>query len=118
MTPMPEDLPDPADEAPLPQLPEAAPVVTTSQAIKDSVSARAMLVGIPAGIYKALTDSYEWFMGFAKEAGPEIVATKTAMGPFDALVKMTPTLALWLTIAVLCVVFARKIADRKAGTSV
>lgn len=115
LAPMPDEA---AGETPLPQSVEAAPVATVGEAITQSATIKTVAVAAPGAIYALFEQAYDWLFGVAKEAGPEILALKTTLTPFDALLKMTPTVLMLLTVIGLAVVVVRKISDRRAGTSV
>lgn len=101
---------DPAVD-PMPQAaaPEKPSVI---QAAKESWTVRLGVGGIASWIGKTALDGYEWAFGIAKEAGPEIMALKTAIGPFDPLLKATPALLSLLIVAALGGVIIRRLQTR------
>lgn len=89
---------------------EAKPPVT--QVAKESWTVRLAAGGIFSAVGKAAIDGYDWLFGVAKEAGPEILSLKTAIGPFDPLLKATPALLSLLIVAALAGVIVRKLQTR------
>jgi lysozyme len=109
------------EEEPVPAMPqrvEEAPAASVKEAVTTSGTIKAAILALPGAVYGVFEQSYDWLFGVAKQAGPEVIALKTTLTPFDALLKMTPTVLAILTIIGLTVVVGRKIADRRAGTSV
>lgn len=102
----------------MPQRVEAAPVATVKEALTASASVKAAAVAVPGAAYSLFERGYDWLFGIVKEAGPEIVSLKTQLSPFDALLKLTPTVLMLLTLVGLTVVIVRKVASRRSGTSV
>lgn len=99
------------DEPAMPQkVDEAKPSVTS--VAKESVTVKLAGGGIFAAIGKAAMDAYDWLFSVAKEAGPEVLALKTSIGPFDPLIKATPAILTLLVVAALGGVIIRKIQTR------
>lgn len=96
---------------PIPQrVEEAKPSVVTT--VKESPTIWASFVAMMSTIGGGLSQGYEWIFGVAREAGPEVLALKTTISPFDALVKLTPAVLLMITVAAISYVVIRKISKR------
>ncbi len=99
------------DEPSMPQkVDEAKPSVTS--VAKESVTVKLAAGGILSAIGKATMDAYDWLFSVAKEAGPEVLALKTSIGPLDPLIKATPAILTVLVVAALGGVIIRKIQTR------
>ncbi len=85
---------------------------TVAETAKESVTVKLAGGGIFAAIGKATMDAYDWLFSVAKEAGPEVLALKTSIGPFDPLIKATPAILTVLVVAALGGVIIRKIQTR------
>ncbi len=112
----PHDETKPVPDEPMPQAVAPAPVsvvktVKTSQTIKGAILAALAFLADKA------VSAYDWLFSVAKEAGPEVLSLKTAVGPFDALfglLKASMPLVLGaLTIAGIWIVIARRISAAK-----
>ncbi len=101
---------DPAAE-PMPQAvePETPTIGATA---KESVTVKLAAGGILSAVGKATMDAYDWLFSVAKEAGPEVMALKTSIGPFDPLIKATPAILTVLVVAALGGVIVRRLQTR------
>jgi lysozyme len=108
-----------ADDAPtMPQRVEEAPAATVGQVVGESWTIRGAAVAFASTMIGGVQQGYDFLFGVAKEAGPEVLALKTTLSPFDALLKMTPAILLVLTVAGLTIVFVRRVRagiDGKVG---
>lgn len=106
-----DDVPASPGVMPMPQAvePETPTIGTTA---KESVTVKLAAGGILSAIGKAAMDAYDWVVGVAKEAGPEVVALKTSIGPFDPLIKATPAILTVLVVAALGGVIVRRLQTR------
>ena len=117
MEPMQDDIaltPHESETVAAPAMPqrveEAKPSVVTT--ISESRTIWASLVAMTATICNGISQGYDWVVGVGREAGPEVLALKQTLSPFDALVKLTPAILIGVTIAAISVVVIRKIQKR------
>ena len=113
------DIPEPVsvaavadeDKSPMPQA-VGLDRPTAAQAVAQSSSAKAAIVGIGVTTYQAISSGYQWLFSVAQEAGPEVLALKTTLSPLDALIKLTPAMMALAVAGILGFIIFRKIAVR------
>ncbi len=122
LQPMPEPIPIHEEQKdPIPQVVDRPkPVVSIAQAVKESPTVAITAVGAPGGIY-ALWKAIEELLSFGgdiiTQAGPKIIETQQSLSPFSAILKMTPTLLIAITVGTLATVAMRQIIKRRNGTA-
>jgi lysozyme len=114
IVPLPETVAVPAEGTvpePMPQaVTEDRPTILKTA--KDSKTVKWGVGAFATWLATQITNAYDWLFGIVKEAGPEIVSLKTQLSPFDALIKMTPTILVGLTAFCIIGVIAQRISDR------
>lgn len=118
MTPMPEET-HPEEEKPaLPQSVEAGPVVSVREAVGSSSSIKMVAVAVPGAAVTWWDTLYNWTFGLVGQAGTEIVETQKLLTPFSAILKLTPSILVTITLGCLVAVAVRQYVKRRNGTAV
>ncbi len=129
MEPMPEPQPIPdavtgviPEKPPIPQsVDNAAPVVSIARAAVESPTVKVAAAAAPGGLI-GLWYSIEKLLDFGNkvvtDAGGQILETQQSLTPFAAILKMTPTVLIAITLGAIGVAAARQIVKRRNGTAV
>jgi lysozyme len=112
-----EPMPDVAVE-PIPQRVEEAPAATVREAIGTSSSIKIVAVAAPGAAVTWWDTLYNWTFGLVGQAGAEIVETQKMLTPFSAILKLTPSILVTITLGCLVAVAVRQYVKRRNGTAV
>jgi lysozyme len=99
----------------MPQRVDEAPAERIPEIIIRSWTIRGAILSFAAWLAQFFIDAYDWLFGVVKEAGPEVIALKTTLSPFDVLIKMTPTLLLAISAIGLGIVVMRRLQAGREG---
>jgi len=109
------------DGSPVPVMPqrvEEAPAATVREAIGTSSSIKMVAVAAPGAVVTWWDTLYNWTFGLVSQAGAEIVETQKVLTPFSAILKLTPSILVTITLGCLVAVAVRQYVKRRNGTAV